>query len=182
MTGRRAYVGRNETLARAIHEDYVRKQAEEGRTPADNPSMVPWGELPEHLRESNRRQADDIEDKLRAVGSRIAPRAGERDAFAFDRVEVELLAHVEHDRWWREREIDGWRYAPEKDVERKESPYLVPWEELPEDVRELDRNAVRTIPDVLARAGLRVVRAQEEEGPWTRQEWLNRGPSSSPGT
>ena len=36
----------NETLARAIHEDYVRKQTEQGRTTADNPSMVSWDELP----------------------------------------------------------------------------------------------------------------------------------------
>lgn len=154
-----------ETLARAIHEDYVRKQAEEGHTPADNPSMVPWDELPEHLKESNRRQAGDIGNELGAIGGSVAPLSdGGQDSFAFGSVEVELLARMEHDRWWRERESGGWRFAPVKDVERKESPYLVPWEELPEDVRELDRNAVRAIPDVLAGAGLGVVRVQQAEG------------------
>ena len=34
------------------------------------------------------------------------------------------------------------------------TPYLVPWESLEEDVRELDRQFVRALPDVLADAGL----------------------------
>ncbi|MGH2819404.1 MAG: potassium channel family protein, partial [Actinomycetota bacterium] len=60
--------GRTEVLARAIHHEYVRRQQEEGHSPGDNPSMVSWDELPEHLKESNRWQADDIGNKLRAVG------------------------------------------------------------------------------------------------------------------
>lgn len=39
---------------------------------------------------------------------------------------------------------------------------MVPWEKLSEEIRELDRNAVRGIPSVLARAGYQVVRLQEE--------------------
>src|SRR5207248_1847394 len=60
--------GTNETLARLIHEEYVRQQQRLGQTPKTNPSMVPWDELPEGLKESNRRQADDIGRKLRRVG------------------------------------------------------------------------------------------------------------------
>ena len=47
--------GINETIARAIHEDYVLNQEKEGKTPRTNPSMVHWEELPEGLKESNRR-------------------------------------------------------------------------------------------------------------------------------
>jgi hypothetical protein len=65
--------GTHEVLARAIHEDYVRNQQREGQTPATNPSMVPWEQLPENLKESNRLQADHIRVKLKAIGCGIAP-------------------------------------------------------------------------------------------------------------
>jgi len=52
-----------------------------------------------------------------------------------------------------ERRCEGWVFGPERDVHRKVSPYLVPWGELDEKVKEWDRNAVRKIPDLLARAG-----------------------------
>jgi len=146
-------------IGRAIHAEYVRTQTEQGRTVQDNPSLVEWFKLPPHLRESNRKQADDIRRKLESIGCRIVP-AGEAggEAFEFTAEELERLAEEEHDRWVREREADGWRYAPEKDIVRKLSPFLVPWERLSEDIREHDRNAVRAIPRVLAAAGLAVRR------------------------
>jgi voltage-gated potassium channel Kch len=151
---------RTELVARAMHEEYVRKQAEDGETPETNPSMVAWEELPETLRESNRRQADHIPVKLQAVGCAIAPLADWRAApleLAPD--EVERLARVEHDRWRAERLLDGWTYAPgPKDLRRKTTPWLIPWEEMPEEQKDYDRNTVRNLPRFLARAGLQLVR------------------------
>jgi hypothetical protein len=73
-----------------------------------------------------------------------------------------MLARREHERWWRERESDGWTFAPQKDISAKRSPYLVPWEDLSEEIRDKDRDIVRGIPAFLARAGFRVVRLPEE--------------------
>lgn len=148
-----------DVLARAIHEDYVRHQREEGQTAQTNPSMVDWEELPETLRESNRDQARHIGVKLAAIGCRIegateSP-AGE---ITFSDEEIELMARMEHDRWCRERRAGGWTFGAAKDVERRTSPHLVPFEGLPEHVREYDRNAVRAGPKVLDAAGLKVVR------------------------
>ena len=152
--------GVNESVARAVHADYVRRERDAGHTVADNPSMVPWEELPEDLRESNRRQADDIGAKLRSVGRTIVPLqdwAREPDALCAE--EVELLARAEHERWMRERLEQGWRYAPGvKDIARRTSPDLVGWERLTEGARELDRGAVRAIPALLASAGLTMER------------------------
>lgn len=148
--------GAHESIAVAVHEDYVRRQAEAGYTTADNPSMVPWEHLPENLKESNRRQADHIGEKLRAVGLSIVPKddwAAETEQFSD--AEVERLAEIEHERWMQERSSQGWRYAAgEKDLDRRTSPHLVPWATLAEEVRDLDRDAVRAIPGLLARAGL----------------------------
>lgn len=154
-----------ETLARAIHEDYVRHQDLEGATRETNPSVVDWEDLPETLRESNRDQARNIGTKLAAVGCDVEPLV-ERDSepVAFSYEEVELMAEMEHDRWWSERVAAGWTFGHEKDIERKRSPYLVPWEDLTEEIREYDRNAVRGMPASMARVGFRVVRLRQEEG------------------
>lgn len=45
-----------------------------------------------------------------------------------------------------------------KDVEHKRSPYLVPWEELPDRAKEWNRSAVRSIPSLLASVNLAVVK------------------------
>jgi hypothetical protein len=72
---------------------------------------------------------------------------------------VEHLARLEHDRWMAERLLDGWTYAPgPKDLRRKRTPWLVPWEDMPEEQRDYDRNTVRNLPRFLAQAGLRIVR------------------------
>lgn len=152
-------MGHREILARAIHEHYVRNQLRIGDTREKNNSLVPWEELPEDLKESSRRQAEHIGAKLTAIGSDIEPLVDpESDPFRFDPGEVERLAEMEHARWDQERRNAGWTYGPEIDDARKKSPNLIPWANLPEREKEKDRNAVRGIPSLLARVGLRVVR------------------------
>jgi voltage-gated potassium channel Kch len=151
---------RNEIIAHAMHEEYCRKQAAEGQTPATNPSMVDWQQLPESLRESNRRQADHVPAKLQAIGCALVPLDDwSGPTFALSAREVEDLARLEHDRWMAERLLDGWTYAPgPKNLRRKRTPWLIPWEQMPEEQRDYDRNTVRNLPRYLAQAGLRIVR------------------------
>ena len=51
-----------------------------------------------------------------------------------------------------------WKWGEERDVVKKTSPYLVPWSDLPDDVKEWDRETVRKIPEILAGVGLEVHR------------------------
>ena len=69
--------------------------------------------------------------------------------------QVEHLAEIEHGRWNVERLLEGWRWGPIKDVKKRVSPYLVPWSELPDDIREYDRQFIRAIPETLANTGTR---------------------------
>jgi voltage-gated potassium channel Kch len=158
--------GRREILARAIHEDYVRRQTASGATLETNPSIVPWDDLPESLKESNRQQADHIETKLAAIGCGVQALTDWRFA-AFEGLpdevravfDVERLARMEHERWREERQRQGWAYAPgPKALEARTSPYLVPWADLPEEIRDHDRNAVRGLPTFLAQAGFQICR------------------------
>ncbi len=134
-------------LARVIHERYVKQQRAEGRP--EGPNTEPWGRLAPGLRESNRQQADHVPVKLRALGHdvrRMQDVAGLDLALTDD--QVNLLARMEHARWNAERFVAGWSKG-DKDVKRKRSPYLIPFDELPENVKGWDRDAVRNVPELL---------------------------------
>lgn len=146
-----------DVVAMAAHDVYVREAAIE-RT-AD-PSRRPWDDLPASLRRSTRARARNMTQVLALAGCVIKPAAADESAspMAFTDDEVERMAVAEHARWTVERLLDGWRWGPARDVEAKTSPYLIAWDQLTDDVREIDRVLVRRIPDVLAQAGLVVRR------------------------
>ena len=152
--------GTIETLSAAIHGDYIRRRTSEGQTVQSNPSIAPWDELPETLRESNRLQAQHIGTKLSAIGCGIEEVAHEQKTpVQFSAEEIETMAEMEHARWTDDYFKAGWQLGPgPKDLEKKIHPYLVPWSDLPEDQREIDRETVRAIPELLNRVGLRPYR------------------------
>ncbi len=146
-----------ETIAQGIHDEYRRNQEQTALEKA--PSMAAWAELPDTLKNSNLQQADDIIAKVREIGCDVHPvRNRTCRLLTLNPREIELLAEMEHARWNVERLRDGWRWGPEKDVDRKLSPYLVAWQALPETIKEYDRQAVRAIPKLLASVGLEVRR------------------------
>jgi len=155
--------GTTEVLARAIHEHYLHRHADErdqglasGATPAN---AVPWEALSEEWRESNRHQAEHIGQKLHAIGCSIAPVLDWGDGtFPFTPEEVETMAEMEHERWRDERVQQGWSYGPQRDEAKRTNPSLLPWNELPEEAREFNRDTVRRIPDMLRRSGFQVYR------------------------
>jgi voltage-gated potassium channel Kch len=151
--------GRRETIARAFHADYADRQIAAGVDPEDG-SVRPWDELAETLRQSNRDLAADIGRKLTAVGCGVELMIDwDTPLFEFTPAELDILAPLEHDRWWAERRRQGWTFGPTKDVAARRSPDLVPWAELSEPVREKDVDTIRLIPTVLATyAGVAVVR------------------------
>jgi hypothetical protein len=146
-----------ERLAMAAHSLYYDDKIAQGLTAADLPALVPWEQLPEDLRQANRAQVADIPEKLGLLGYELTTGAGEpANSLRFTRDEMEQLAQREHDRWMKERESAGWRYAPVRDNARKFHPSLVPWEALPESEKEKDRAVVRSLPTLIETAGLRL--------------------------
>jgi len=146
-----------ELIAEAIHETYRKDM--DGKNDPESPSMTPWAELVETLKNSNREAAGHILEKLEIIGYTARQTDGrEPGVVKLTVVEIEKLAEIEHDRWVEERLRDGWTLGKEKDVEKKVSPHLVGWGELSDDVREWDRNQTRRIPEYLAAAGMEIVR------------------------
>jgi Trk K+ transport system NAD-binding subunit len=142
-----------EPVARAIHDRYLARRAEDGQDEPD--SAIHWEELDDKLRDSNRAQAADITTKLASIGCHVVPAAQARGFDGLSATEVEELSRQEHDRWVDERRAAGWQRGPRG---HRRSPDIVAWDDLGNDRRELDREAVRAIPDVLAAAGLGIAR------------------------
>ena len=53
---------------------------------------------------------------------------------------TELLASHIHQVWAQQRIAEGWKYGAKRDDERKEHPCLIPYEILPENEKQYDRN------------------------------------------
>jgi hypothetical protein len=148
-----------EKLARAIHERYYQRQ--HGVKPSGDPAMQPWETLREDLKESNRQQADQIPEKLQAIGYDIRPAAGDKTEKPWlTKEKLELLARMEHDRWMAHKIAQGWTYGPVKDDNRRLHPCLLSWEELAEEEKEKDRQAVRDIPELLSDASFEIYKVK----------------------
>lgn len=63
---------------------------------------------------------------------------------------LEAMAKNVHEIWSQERISQGWTYGKKRDDENKLHPCLVPYEELPEEEKEYDRNtSVETLKLIL---------------------------------
>lgn len=150
--------GPHEYLARALHEEYVSQQTKAGS--AEGPASLSWAQLPEPIKEANRKQVDRIGANLEAVGCRIAPLMDwDSPPFAFTHAEIEVIARREHQGWCDDLRRGGWGFAPgPKNSEKKTHPDLVEWELLPEPEKEKNRAPARELPTFLTRAGYRIDR------------------------
>ncbi|NQT50429.1 hypothetical protein HQ576_00165, partial [bacterium] len=136
--------------ARAVHEAFVADKLSERSAP----SVQPWPSLRDDFKESNRGQVAFAEEVLRTVGYAVRKATPGADVPhpRFTDAEIEKMAKLEHGRFVVERLGQGWRFGPHKDEANKVSPYLVPWADLSDNVREYDREAVRNYPNILAEA------------------------------
>ncbi|MGH2557012.1 MAG: RyR domain-containing protein, partial [Actinomycetota bacterium] len=154
-----------ERLAEAAHEVYCEGLRARGYRWGPEPddegmisdSMVPYAELTELKKDQNRGTVRDIPDKLQRVGCVMVPARREIPRFAFTAEEVDLLAREEHERWMAGLG-GGWRHGERTDRALKVHEAYRPWGELPESQRVKDRDLVRDLPEIVARAGYAVVR------------------------
>ncbi len=156
-----------EELAEAAHDIFCgglrsrgytfgQKTDENRRTHA---ALVPYAKLPEELKEQNRLNVRDIPAKLEAAGYFMTPARSTELPLSFPDEALERLAEAEHERWMRSMSDDGWSYASETDHTKRRHKSLIPWDEESEEDKEKDRDLVRGIPMILARAGYTIVKS-----------------------
>ncbi len=166
-----------EKLAVAIHDHYNQKQLE--RNPDQPLSYPEFSDLPDSLKYSNLRQARGIARKLEIMGWEMRPQGSDgKQITEIPENDVDILAVLEHDEWVQERLAGGWTYGEVKDVENKTSPYLVPYQELSEEIKNLDRDTIRNIPALLEMIGMKLYQKDEDWIPNSRPMLARRLPDS----
>lgn len=160
-----------EKLAEGLFERYKKERIKMAKTEEERKSllsdraMADWEDLAPELRESTRAQADDIPRKLRAVNCfMLEEERGEPllRVSAFTVEELDLLGEMEHERFNAERLQRQWRTGPRNSKQRT-TPFLVPWRDLAEEWREVDRVMVECVPRVLESAGWKIYRMKKED-------------------
>jgi len=73
---------------------------------------------------------------------------------------TEEIASNVHDVWAVGRLSEGWVYGTEKDTEKKTSPDLVPYSELPEKEKDYDRNTALETLKVIIKLGYTISKVQ----------------------
>ena len=71
---------------------------------------------------------------------------------------TEKLAENVHDVWAAARIAEGWTYGETKDGEKKTTPLLVPYGELPEAEKEYDRQTALESIKLIRKMGYKLVR------------------------
>lgn len=75
----------------------------------------------------------------------------------------ERIAENVHDVWAAGRMAEGWVYGDVKDLEKKTTPQLVEYRELPEEEKDYDRNTAMETLKLIVKLGYRIERKQDEE-------------------
>lgn len=148
-----------EQIARGRHAMHVTQQLAAGDSARTNRALLPWEKLDPVYRQANYQYADGLVDVLARLDAELVPLTGRAvgDLPIPDDL-VEELAIAEHDRWWRDKEHDGWRYTDgDKDEIRKLHPLMKPWAELDESDREKDRIGLRELPKLFAAVGYELI-------------------------
>jgi hypothetical protein len=144
-----------ESISEKLHNVYVgiRKRMartdEEKQALKSDPSLVAWPSLTEELKESTRAHTVDIPRKLRMIACFLGETDISREAVEhFDDPELDLLAEKEHERWNAERLQNQWHQG-KRDSKQRTSPFLIPWRDLEQKWRNVDRDMVKSYPTIL---------------------------------
>lgn len=76
---------------------------------------------------------------------------------------TERIAQNVHDVWAQGRIAEGWVYGDTKDPDKKTTPLLIPYDELPESEKAYDRNTAMESLKLILLLGYEIRKAPQEE-------------------
>jgi len=144
-SGRREETGLVEVFARTLHSE---SQANLGHGQRQN-----WHQLGEEIRTQIMVQSRFLLSMLHIAGYNMTSATDQDVPHVFSAGLLDLLARLEHDRWSREKIDAGWRYAPRREPQDRIHECLIPWDEMPDDLRQYDRQYVQNLPELLFKTG-----------------------------
>ena len=140
-----------DALTRAIHARFRIARGELrvlGKPPSASEVTQEWDDLPLTFRQASRRAADHVPAKLASAGCYVPPGPVSLSIDADQIVAsplFEALAELEHEAWMAERKLEGWRPGLVRDDRSKTHDLLVPYADLLDETKELDRDQIRTL-------------------------------------
>jgi predicted DNA binding CopG/RHH family protein len=153
----------DDSRAKLFHHDYCAKDDEKcAANPCRSKAInnKPWEALTEGMRDANRNVTDHFDVKLRAIGCKALPKGTAHPVTLTDQ-EHEILARMEHDRWWADKALAGWTHAPDRNDLQLLHPDMIPYEQLSDEIKQWDRNSVIKMIDILDSEGLVVTRTDD---------------------
>jgi hypothetical protein len=152
-----------ERLAAAAHEVYCAGKKRDGWTYGErndekktHPLLIPYEQLPEWAKEANRVSVRTIPQKLAAAGYVMLPARSNEPALEFPGHDLEELAQLEHELWMEGKLAAGFKAGKPTEEDPKRNEHLVEWDQVAEPIKQIDRDLIRGIPQILARAGYAV--------------------------
>lgn len=152
--------GKIDKLAQIIHNDYYSKIKADGHLNPAKESHREWDYLPEEYKNKNRLQADHIWVKLRSINAKAVFSLKETEEYNFenDSEIVETLSKMEHNRWATQMILNGWKYGTVRDDKKKNHPDLIPYADLPEEVKQKSRDIILNIRNLLKQMELKIIK------------------------
>jgi len=150
-----------EKLSEAAHDIFCKTRKADGFTYGSerndrkktHPLLIPYNDLPELYKEANRTNVRTVPQKLAAAGYIMIPSRSNQPALKFPGDDLEKLARLEHDLWMAAKIDAGFTPGKPTPKSPKRNEYLVDWKSLPDKIKQIDRDLVKGIPQILARAG-----------------------------
>ena len=150
--------------ASRAHERYLRSASQR------DGAVVSWADLDDDRKISTYTQLVYAEHLLKTEGLGVrdaadlnGPLLNMEETLGPDR--LRRLAEKEHERFVAERVFQDWHPGPNRDAASKTSPYLVPWKDLPQEIQDLDVDAVRALPVAFRDIGREVYRLADRVDP-----------------
>ena len=75
----------------------------------------------------------------------------------------EAIAENAHDVWAVERQAQGWTYGEQRDDNKKETPCMVPYSQLPDSEKTFDRDMAMNTLKLVKKLGYDLVKREETE-------------------
>ncbi|MGA2568942.1 MAG: NAD-binding protein [Terracidiphilus sp.] len=135
-----------DAFAQALHEDY-RHRSQATINPQAN---VPWHELPEFMKMSNRWRADHTPLLMEMAGLHLVRDVQSLAVVPLSADQIEQLAELEHRRYTIERRLVESRFG----MAKRQSAHVPQWSELNEEQKDWNRKETARLPEIVASLGV----------------------------